>query len=120
MPSVSAIASSAVSCIVWPSCQPEIRRSAGTGASFFPAHDGAPLVVELRQVAVGFDDFLVVLAEKESRSSGARTGARELFIAALGDPGHLRGKPLYVVLFLLQEGLRDEQRHIHVLVAGRL
>ena len=44
----------------------------------------------------------------------------ELFVAALGDPGHLRREALDVLLLLHQQAGGDEQREVGVDVAGAL
>ena len=44
----------------------------------------------------------------------------ELFVAAAGDPRHLRREPFDVLLLLHQEALGNEQREVRVHVAGRL
>ena len=87
---------------------------------FLPAHNGAPLVVELRQVAVRVDDLLVMLAEENFTRRAYAQALTQLLAAAFRYPGHFRRKALYVVFFLLQEGFRDEQRHVNVLVTRRL
>ena len=40
--------------------------------------------------------------------------------AAHGDPGALGGEALHMVLLLLQQALRDEDGHVHILVARSL
>ena len=52
---------------------------------------------------------------------GGRTDAQaflQLFGAAVGDPRYFGSKTFYMVLFLLEQAFRDEQRHCHVLVTG--
>ena len=87
---------------------------------FFPAHDAAPLVIQLGQVAVAVDDVGIVLAEQRFAGGAHAQALLQLFLAAHGDPCHLGGEALYVVLFLLQQAFRDEHGHIDVLVAGGL
>ena len=84
----------------------------------FPTDHAAPLVVQLWQVAIGFDDIFVVVAEQ---GLGGWTDAQaflQLFGAAVGDPCYFGSKTFYMVLFLLEQAFRDEQRHCHVLVTG--
>ena len=86
----------------------------------FPTNNVAPLVVELRQVAVGLNDILVVLAEK---SLGGRTDDKsfgELVLSADGYDRALGSKARNVIGFLLQKRLGDEHRHIYVLVTELL
>ena len=85
-----------------------------------PAHDADPLVIEFRQVAVGLDDVLPVVAEQ---GLGCRTDAQALFellTAADGDPGALGREAFDVVLLFVEEALRNEHRHVDVLVSGLL
>ena len=44
----------------------------------------------------------------------------QLLAAAVGDPGHLRGKALYQLPFLFQQALRDQHGHSHIHMAGFL
>ena len=44
----------------------------------------------------------------------------QLFAAAMGDPGHLRGEAGHQLTLLLQQALGDQHRHGHVHVAGLL
>lgn len=84
----------------------------------FPTDHAAPLVVQLWQVTVGLDDIFVMVAEQ---GLGGRTDAQaflQLFGAAVGDPCYFGSKTFYMVLFLLEQAFRDEQRHCHVLVTG--
>jgi hypothetical protein len=66
------------------------------------------------------DDIGVVLAEEGLAGGPDAEGILQLFAAAQGDPGALRGKAGDMVLLLLQQRLRDQHREIHVLVAGLL
>ena len=84
---------------------------------FLPAEDGAPLVVELGQVPVGVDDVFIVFTEQGLRGGADAVTLLQGVAAAVGDPGALRGKALHVVLFLLEQGLRDEHGQVDVLVA---
>ena len=143
------MASSAVACMVWPSCHRNSRwrrkgrlvfsqRSTlhhwlyslgrsrqewmmleGT-AGLLPAQHAAPLVVQLGQIPPGVDDVPVVLAEQGLAGGPDAQPLLQLLAAAGGHPGALGGKALHVVLLLLEEALGDQHGHVHVLVAGLL
>ena len=57
-----------------------------------------------------------MIAEQRLRGGTHAEPLLELLGAAHSDPGHLGGKALDVILLLLQEALRDEQRHRHILM----
>ena len=98
----------------------EFQRAEEGPGGLLPPADRAPLVVQLGQVPVGLDDVGIVLTE-EGLGGGADTEPLAQFLAAaVGDPGHLGGQALHVVLLLLEEALGDEHGHGHVLVAGFL
>ena len=61
----------------------------------------------------------IVLTE-EGLGSGADTEPfGQLLSASIGNPGHLRGEALHMVLLLLQQAFRDKQRH-HYIFMSRL
>ena len=91
----------------------------GTG-SLFPAHNRAPLVIQLGQIAPRADDLGIVLAEQGLGGRADAQALLELFRAAVGDPGDFRRKALNMVLLLLQQAFRDKNRHGYIFVAGRL
>ena len=91
----------------------------GTGL-LLPAHDAAPLVVDLGQVAVGLDLTAVEIAEQGLRGRTDAGALVELLGTARGDPGDLGGKALDQVLLLVEQALRDQQGQIDVLYADRL
>ena len=62
----------------------------------------------------------IVLAKERLRGGADAHTLLQLLAAAHGDPGALGGKALDVVLLLLQEALRNQRRHGHVLMAGAL
>ena len=99
---------------------PELTAAQEWTSGLFPAHDRAPLVVQLGQVAPGTDDLCVMLAEQGLRGRAHAQALLQLFRAAMGHPRNLRREALDVVLLLLQQAFRDENRHCHVLVAGLL
>ena len=84
---------------------------------FFPSYNGAPLVIELREVAIGLDNIGKMLAEK---SFGCRTNAklfRKRFASAECYPCNFGSKAFDVVFFLLEKRFGNEERHINVLYA---
>ena len=87
---------------------------------FSQRHDVDPLVDEHGQVAPGVDPVGVHRADDRLAGRPDRQALLELLVAAVGDPGHLRGEPLDVLRLLGEVALRDEQREVHVLVAGAL
>ena len=91
----------------------------GTG-SLLPAHHRAPLVVDSGQIPIGVDILCIKITEQGLRS---RTDAHPLLQrlqAAVGHPGHLRGKAFHMILLLLEQTLRDKNGHVYVLNSGRL
>ena len=99
---------------------PELTAAQEWTSGLFPAHDRAPLVVQLGQVAPGTDDLCVMLAEQGLRGRAHAQALLQLLRAAVGHPRDLGRKALDVVLLLLQQALRDEDRHGDVLMPGRL
>ena len=100
---------------------PQELGAAQEGAGgLFPAHDAAPLVIQLGQVTVAVDDMGIVLAEQRFAGGAHAQALLQLFLAAHGDPGHLRGEAFHMVLLFLQKALRYEHGHIDILVAGGL
>ena len=99
---------------------PEFGRAQERTGRLLPADHGAPLVVKLRQVAVGFHRVAEQFAEQRFGGRAHAEPLRQLLVSAHGDPGHLGGKAFHVILFLLQQAFGDEQRQSHVLHAGRL
>lgn len=81
-----------------------------------PAHDAAPLVVELREVAPGVNDVLPVLAEQRFRRRAHAQTLLERLAAADRHPRALGRKALDVVLLLLQEAFGDQHREVDVFV----
>lgn len=82
---------------------------------FLPAHNGAPLVVELRQVAVRVDDLLVMLAE-ENLTRRAYARAHSASRCRLPLPRPLQAQSPLRGLFPSAGGIPGEQRHVNVLV----
>ena len=87
-------------------------------AGLFPAQHAAPLVIHLRQVAVGLDHVAEMLTEQRLRRRTDAKPLLKLVAAAHRDPRALRREALDVILLLLQQGFRDQHRHINVLCAG--
>ena len=67
-----------------------------------PADNGAPLVIVLRQVAVGLHDLLIQFAEQGFGSRANAQALLQLLVAAVGYPCHFGSKALDMVLLLLQ------------------
>ena len=81
---------------------------------FFPTNNGAPLIVQFRQVSVGLDDVCVVFAE-QCFGSGAYTHTFfQFFVTTVSNPGYFWSKTFYVVFFFLQQAFRDEHGHVAV------
>ena len=99
---------------------PELARAQERAGGLFPADDRAPLVIQLGQVAPRADDLSVVLTEQRLRGRAHAQALLQLLRAAVGDPGDFGGEAFDVILFALQQGLRDKERHRHILVAGLL
>jgi hypothetical protein len=62
------------------------------------------------QIAPRLDPLGVERADDHFRGRPDRERFGELFVAALGDPRDLRREALDVLLFLVQQAGRDEQR----------
>mmetsp|Transcript_6675 Transcript_6675/g.22987 ORF Transcript_6675/g.22987 Transcript_6675/m.22987 type:complete len:376 (-) Transcript_6675:559-1686(-) len=85
-----------------------------------PPDHVAPLVQAQRQVAVAPDPVRVEWVHHRLARGADRDGDVQVSLARLGDPRHLRGKVLHVVLLLVQHALRDEKREVAVLHAEGL
>ena len=55
-----------------------------------------------------------MLAEQGLGGGADAVTLLQLLTAAIGNPGALRGKPLNVILFLLQQAFRDQHGHIDI------
>ena len=80
----------------------------------FPSYYGAPLVINLGEVSIGFDNVCIMLTEE---SFGGRSDAKTLgesFLASHCNPSNLRSKALYVILFLFEERFGNKHRHINI------
>ena len=80
----------------------------------FPAHHGAPLVIHLRQVAVGVNIILIKIAEKRLRCGPHTQTLLQLRQAAVRHPGHFRSKALHVILLFLKKAFRNKHGHIDI------
>ena len=81
----------------------------------FPTYYRTPLIIDLRQISVGLDVFLIKIAEQSLRS---RTNAETLlqFIqSTMCYPRYFRCKSFYVIFFFLQKRFRNKHRHVHIL-----
>ncbi|GFI57721.1 hypothetical protein IMSAG025_01161 [Muribaculaceae bacterium] len=86
----------------------------------FPAHHAAPLIINPGQIPVGLDIPFIEIAEQGFRSRPYAHPLLQWVQSAMGHPCHFRGKTLHMVFFLLQQPLRYEHGHIHVLYACSL
>ena len=91
----------------------------GTGG-LLPAHDAAPLVVLHRQLAVAVQHAGPMVAEHGLAGGADGEALFQLVRAAHRDPRHLRREAIDQLAFLLQQALRDQDGHGHVLMAGGL
>ena len=100
---------------------PEKLSGAKEGSRFlFPAYHRTPLVIHLRQVAVGVDIVLIKIAEKRLRCGPHAQTLLQFRQTAVRHPGHLRCKTLHVILLFLKKALRDEHGHINIFYARLL
>ena len=89
-------------------------------AGLLPAQHAAPLVVLHRQVPPGVDNVFKMVAEQGLGGGANGQFLLQLLRAAQGYPGALGGEALHMILLLLQEALRNEDGHIHILMARLL
>ena len=99
---------------------PELTGSQEGTGGLFPPDDGAPLVIEHGQLPVALEHIVPVVAEHGLGGGPEGQALLQLLAAAVGDPGHLRGKALYQFPFLFQQALRDQHGHSHIHMAGFL
>ena len=97
---------------------PELSGAQERAGRFFPADDGAPLVIEHRQLAVGLQNAGPVVAEHRLGGRTERKALLELFAAAHRDPRHLGREAVDQLAFLFQQAFRNQDGHRHVLMAG--
>ena len=98
----------------------ELARAQKRAGGLFPAYNAAPLVIQLRQIPVGMNNILKVIAEK---GLGGRAHAEpflKLLFAAVGHPCNLGGKALNMILLLLQQAFGYKHRHINIFMPGLL
>ena len=88
----------------------------GTGG-LFPAHDGAPLIVQHGQLPPAVQHVGPVVGEHGLGGGPDAQPLLQLAVAAHGDPGHLRSEALDQLPFLLQQALGNQHRHGYVLMA---
>ena len=99
---------------------PELAAAQEGAGGLLPAHDAAPLVVLHGQLAVAVQHTGPVIAEHGLAGGANRQTLFQLVRAAHRDPRHLRREAIDQLAFLLQQALRDQYGHRHVLVAGGL
>ena len=86
----------------------------GTGG-LLPSHHGTPLIEHFGKISVGVN-FPGVEITEQSLGGGAHAEPfLQRFQSSLGNPGHFRGKSLYVVFFFLKQALRDKHGKIYIL-----
>ena len=98
----------------------ELRRTQKRARRFLPADNRAPLIVHLGQITVGMDNVGVQVAEQRLRCRPDRQPLHQFFTASVCHPCRLGREPLYMILFLLQQALRNEQRQVDILHAALL
>ena len=99
---------------------PKLPGTQERAGAFLPADDGAPLIIEHGQLAIGVQHMGPVIAEHGLRGGAERQTLLQLLAAAVGDPGHLRRKALHQFALLLQKALGNQHGHGHIGVAGLL
>ena len=80
----------------------EFGRAEERARRLFPANDGAPLIIELRQVAVGMNDVFEMLAEERFRRRADAEALGELVLPADSYPRALRRESLDVIFLFLK------------------
>jgi hypothetical protein len=98
----------------------ELRGAQEQARPQLPANDVRPLVEKHRQVAVRLDPLGHQLAEHGLARRAHHDRFRQLLAAGVGDDGELGAEAFHMLRLALQVGLRDEQRQVDVLGAGRL
>ena len=91
-----------------------------TGILEFPSHDAVPLVQLEREVTVALDPLGVVRVHCRLGRRADGDGLLELGRACAGDPGHLGGEALDVVLFALEHLRGNEHGEVGILDTERL
>ena len=99
---------------------PELAAPQERAGGLLPADDGAPLVVQHGQLTVAVQHVAPVVAEHSLGRGAEGQTLLQLFAAAMGDPGYLRGEAGHQLTLLLQQALGNQHRHGHVHVAGLL
>ena len=97
---------------------PELAAAQERAGRLLPADDGAPLVVEHRQLPVGLQDAGPVVAEHGLGRRAEGQTLLELFAAAHRDPGDLRREAVDELALFFQQAFGDQDGHRHVLMAG--
>ena len=99
---------------------PELAGAQEGARGLFPADDGAPLVVEHRELAVGLEHVVPMVAEHGLGCRAERQALLQLLAAAHRHPCDLGREAVDQLALLLQQALGDQNGHCHVLVAGLL
>src|SRR4030095_4170250 len=99
---------------------PELEGAEKELGAKLPADDAVPLIDEHGQVAIRLDPLRVRVTDDRLRRRPHHQRLGQLLAAADRDHRELGREPLDVLLFLLEERLRDEERERGVHVAGGL
>ena len=99
---------------------PELAAAQERAGGLLPADDAAPLVVLHGQLTVAVQHPGPVIAEHGLAGGADGQAFFQLVRTTHRDPRHLRREAVDQFAFLLQQALRDQHRHGHVLMAGCL
>ena len=105
---------------MWPFLPEEFRRAQEHARAQLPANDVGPLIDQHRQIAPALDPLGEEVADDGLRRRPDDVGLFQLLAAGHRHHRQLGREAFHVLGFLLQKALRDQQREIHVLVAGGL
>ena len=105
---------------MWPSCQRNsvVRRNMRVRNS--QRIDVGPLIYQHGQIAPALNPLAEEVADDGFRGRPDHVGLFECLASGDGDHGQLRREAFDVLGFFLQEALRNQQREVHVLMAGGL
>ena len=98
----------------------KLPRTKERTGGFLPAHYRYPLIIELRQIAVGMHDIGIVFAEKRLGGRAHAEPVLQLLAAAVSYPCNLGCKALNVVFFFLEKTFGNEHRHTHIFMSSSL
>src|SRR5688500_14961703 len=98
----------------------ELQRPQECARPLFPADGITPLIDQDRQIAVALHPARIAGTDDGFRGRPHRPRLLQIAVAAAGDPGHLRGKPLDVVGLPLQHRSWNKEWEVGVLDPGCL